>query len=54
MFSKGAMDMPEKMLEVTQTADEVTEAPYKLVQVEGKGRGLVATRTLEVGELVIL
>ena len=29
------------------------EVPYKLVEIEGKGRGLVATRTLEVGELVI-
>ena len=29
------------------------EAPYKLVEIEGKGRGLVATRTLEIGELVI-
>ena len=30
-----------------------TEQPaYKLAQIEGKGRGLVATRTLEVGELV--
>ena len=29
------------------------EVPYKLVQIEGKGRGLVATRTLEVGELVL-
>ena len=30
-----------------------TEQPaYKVVQMEGKGRGLVATRTLEVGELV--
>ena len=27
------------------------EAPYKLVEIEGKGRGLVATRTLEIGEL---
>ena len=29
------------------------EVAYKLVQFEGKGRGLVATRTLEVGELVL-
>ena len=29
------------------------EVAYKLVQFEGKGRGLVATRTLEFGELVL-
>ena len=29
------------------------KVPYKLVQIEGKGRGLVATRTLEIGELVL-
>ena len=40
-----AMDMQD----LTLTAKK---APYKLVQVEGKGRGLVATRTLELGELV--
>ena len=29
------------------------KVPYKLVQIEGKGRGLVASRTLEIGELVL-
>ena len=28
-------------------------AAYKLVEIEGKGRGLVATRNLEVGDLVV-
>ena len=30
-----------------------SQVPYKLVEIEGKGRGLVATRPLEIGELVI-
>ena len=34
------------------TLGESEEPAYKLAQIEGKGRGLVATRTLEVGELV--
>ena len=29
------------------------DAAYKLVEVEGKGRGLVAAKTLNVGELVV-
>ena len=29
------------------------EVPFQVVQIEGKGRGLVATRTLEIGELVL-
>ena len=28
-------------------------AAYKLVKIEGKGRGLVSTRNLEVGDLVV-
>ena len=37
-------------MELSQLAEEV---PYKLVEIEGKGRGLVATRPLEIGELVL-
>ena len=29
------------------------EAAYKVVEIAGKGRGLVASRTLEIGELVV-
>ena len=29
------------------------EVPFKLVEIEGKGRGLVATRSLEIGQLVL-
>ena len=31
----------------------VEDASYKVVEVEGKGRGLVAAKTLNVGELVV-
>ena len=51
MPSNLAMGLTEKM--PSKEMPEVTPAPYKLLQVEGKGRGLVATRTLEVGELVL-
>ena len=33
-------------------AEQAANVPYKLVQIEGKGRGLVATKDLEVGDLV--
>ena len=33
-------------------AEQAANVPYKLVQIEGKGRGLVATKNLEVGDLV--
>ena len=33
-------------------AEQPANVPYKLVQIEGKGRGLVATKNLEVGDLV--
>ena len=32
--------------------EQAENVPYKLVQIEGKGRGLVATKDLEVGDLV--
>ena len=34
----------------SKTSEKV---PYKVEEVEGKGRGLVATRTLEIGDLVL-
>ena len=33
-------------------AEQAEDAPYKLIEIEGKGRGLVATKDLEVGDLV--
>ena len=33
-------------------ADQAANVPCKLVEIEGKGRGLVATKDLEVGDLV--
>ena len=33
-------------------AEQAENVPYKLVEIEGKGRGLVATKDLEVGDLV--
>ena len=42
--------IPSKVLGRSHLAEEV---PYKLVEIEGKGRGLVATKTMEVGELVL-
>ena len=34
-------------------ADQAANVPYRLVEIEGKGRGLVATKDLEVGDLVL-
>ena len=49
--------LPKVVMELSQLAlgrsQLAEEAPYKLVELEGKGRGLVATRPLEIGELVL-
>ena len=49
-LSKVVLEPSQLPLGRSQMAEEV---PYKLVKIEGKGRGLVATRTLEIGELVL-
>ena len=33
-------------------AEQGEDAPYKMIEIEGKGRGLVATKDLKVGDLV--
>ena len=45
-------EVPTKNVTLAMSQLEL-EAPYKLVEIEGKGRGLVATRSLEVGDLVL-
>ena len=36
-----------------KNGDGSSEAPYKIVPIEGKGHGLVATRALHRGELIL-
>ena len=40
-------------MESEQASKTSEKVPYKVEEVEGKGRGLVATRTLEIGDLVL-
>ena len=39
-------------IDMSELSMATKKVPYKMVQVKGKGRGLVATRTLELGDLV--
>ena len=38
---------------VMERSQVAVEAAYKVMEIGGKGRGLVASRTLEIGELVV-
>ena len=48
--SKVVLEPSQLALGRSQMKEEV---PFKLVEIEGKGRGLVATRSLEIGQLVL-
>ena len=49
-MSEVADQASKESEQALKTSEKV---PYKVEEVKGKGRGLVATRTLEIGDLVL-